>query len=117
MKNLWFSTAATALTICVGLISADALRGSGNPHYSFWGSPLAFVVCVTFAIGAIGLICGLYNIRFPDLSRRRPRGEGDLIRIRDICADSRYFWAQKPPLLELYIGLRIQISGTIVEVA
>jgi hypothetical protein len=115
-NNLWFTIAATAITICVGLLSVDALRGSGDPHYSFWVSPLAFGAYVTIVIGAISLICGLYNIAFPDLSRKRPRGEDDLIRIRDISADSRYTWAQKQPLLEFYLGLRIQISGTIVEV-
>jgi hypothetical protein len=118
MKNLWYGTAVAAATFCGALIGADALRSNGNAHYSFWVSPLAFYAYVTVVIAVICLMCGLFNICFPDLDRARPLalGEHELIQIKKISDESGYTRAQKRPLYDPYLGRRIQISGTMIDV-
>jgi len=136
MQKLWFGAAGTSFGLCVALIGVDAARNESNPYYSLWGSPLAAGVYVTAAIGFGSLICALFNLRFPDLGRRRLReqarvkfphqpssaqgndvlGEYHLKRIKKISAASGYTRAEKQRLLASYYGRRIQISGIVVEV-
>lgn len=128
MEKFWFNTAAASFAMCAGLIGADAIRGTGDPHYSFWFSPLAFGIYVSAAIGAISLVCelgiiwgrGRLGTEFSDTLTPVGSGplltEGDLRDIRRISAASRYTRAQKQRLLAPYYGRRIRITGTVVEV-
>jgi hypothetical protein len=118
MKNLWYGAAATAVTFCGGWFGTDALRSNGNAHYSFWVCPLGFCAYASAVIAVLSLVCGLYDIRFPDLGRRRPQvlDESELIRIRRISDEPGSTRAQKQPLYEFYLRRRIRISGTVVDV-
>jgi hypothetical protein len=137
MQKLWFAAVGTSFGLCVTLIGVDAARNESSPHYSLWGSPLAVGVYVTAAIGFVSLICALFNLRFPDLSRGRLReqgkekvaivltserssltlGEDNLRRIKEISAARRNTGAEKQRLLAPYIGRRMQITGIVIDVS
>jgi hypothetical protein len=132
MEKFWFNATAAVFALCAGFIGADAIRGAGDTHYSFWFSPLAFGGYATAAIGGIGLVCGLGIIWGRWRLRRRigtefpgahtPVGsgriltEGHLRDIRQISAASWLTRAQKHALLAPYYGRRIRIPGTVAEV-
>jgi len=77
-KNWLRGLGAFGLTI--GFLSANAVRATGNPHYSFWGSPLAGGGYVTAGVGLLCLACWLFSIPFPELGRKRWRGRPRIVR-------------------------------------
>lgn len=112
MEKLWFKTAGAAFGLSASLILADATKS--NPHYSFWVNPLAFGVYATATIGFIGLICGLLNIRLTRSSF--VLGEDALRKVAEIGAMPSYTGAEKHRFLKPYIGMWMQIAGTLIDV-
>jgi hypothetical protein len=108
MKNLWYGTAVAVVSFCGVFISADTSRGNGDADYSFWVTAVIVVICIT---------CGILNIRFPDIARRRPPtlSGHELIQIKKISDESDRSEAQKQQFYKLYLKQRIQISGIMVD--
>lgn len=114
MRRIWFGSAGTSFALCAYLVNADATRVGGDPYYSFWVSPLAVSVYVTAVIGVGGLICGIFNVR---LTRRRFfLNEGALRRVREISVAPGYTEVEKQRFLAPYIGMWMQITGTVIDV-
>jgi hypothetical protein len=113
MEKLWFGTAAGSFSLFGWLISSDATK-SATGHYSFWGSPLAVGAYSTAAIGVTALICGLVSV-LSSPRRRTVLGDDHLRDIWRISTEPGYTWTQKGLLLKGYLGMRMQVSGTLVE--
>jgi hypothetical protein len=132
MERFWFNATAALFALCAGFIGADAIRGAGDPHYSFWFCPLAFCGYVTAAVGGTSLVCELVIIwrrwrlrlrlgtEFADagtpVGSERLLTERDLRDIRRINAASWLTQAQKHLLLAPYDGRKIRLIGTVLGV-
>jgi hypothetical protein len=130
-SKLWFATASAALALCEWLVSSDATKSGNDLHYSFWFSALAIGAYMTAAIFLISLALGLISLK-----RRRLRkqvrvklpdplavaqgsyvlGEYYLRRIKKVSAATEHTRVQKEWLLAPYRGMRIQFTGTVVDV-
>jgi hypothetical protein len=119
-------------TLSIGLLAADSVRNTGNPNYSFWISPLAFGAYITAVIALTCLVCGIFNISFPNLGGSRRRGpahrtdpalSGNILSdedLRDIKVKMHKFanltGAERQRLFGQYSNLWVQFPGTVVDV-
>jgi hypothetical protein len=70
-KNLCFKAAGSIFGLCIALIGADAILSASDPRYPLWASQIAVGVYVTAGISVIIALCGILDISFPELGRRR----------------------------------------------
>jgi hypothetical protein len=115
MAKLSSKATVGAFALCGCFISADATLIDGRPNYSLWVNPLAVGAYATAAIGIVGMTCGIF-IALSSPRRRIVLGDDHLRDIWRTSTDSGYTWARKKLMLKDYLGMRIRVSGTVVEV-
>jgi hypothetical protein len=116
MRKLWSKSAGPSFAFCGCLIIADAGLIAANPRQSSWVILLSVCVCVTLAIGIVGLICRFFAARSTE-RWRVVLGEDDLRKISKVSADSELTLAQKRLLLAPpYFKKLIKITGTVIDV-